>query len=243
MVLNNIIILMLDKKISISKAISEIAQLKTENRINSSQLLYRLIDFLHKKKEMEAFWDSLIFLIDPKAIDAICFEYFMQNNVALEKLSHLELKDNQLKILATKYNEACMTLLKRLYTSSYSEDEFCEFISICTDEYSFKYILSIPKQMDHKKQKLYDVINNRNDLSKELKTIALKQYNSDILENTDNVDFIKKCYIQMEPNYLLSISKNINTPIYILEELKVIQGIKYASTIRKNSLDTIKKIT
>lgn len=47
----------------------------------------------------------LLWVGDPKAIDTTYFEYFMQNNAALEKLSHLESEDNQLIILAAKYDE------------------------------------------------------------------------------------------------------------------------------------------
>ncbi len=242
MVLNNIIILMLEEKISIHKAIFEINKLKSENRINNSQLLHQLISFLHDNEEKEEFWNSLIFFIDPKAIDTRCFEYFVQYNVALEKLSHLKLEDEQLKVLAPKFDEACITFMMRLYNDSYSDEEFYEFISTCKNEYAFKYILSVPKQMNYKKQKLYDVIKNRNDLSEKLKAFAFKQYNSDILKNTDNISYIIEFFTKMEPEYLLSISKNINTPINILENLKIIQGVKYASIIRKNSLETLKRI-
>ena len=96
--------------------------------------------------------------------------------------------------------------------------------------------------MNYKKQKLYDVIKNRNDLSEKLKAFAFKQYNSDILKNTDNISYIIEFFTKMEPEYLLSISKNINTPIIILENLKIIQGVKYASIIRKNSLETLNRI-
>lgn len=241
--LNYLISKLLLNKISITRILEEIEQTPPHDTIDDPMLLYSLIKFMDGRSERDEFWDCIIFFVSPKVIDDTVFAYFLKNNISLLKLAHMQLKNKQLEKLSETYDEASLTLANRLYClEKYSISEFKSFIINCDNESTMYYLLNLGV-LDRERFKLIiETIKNKAFFSSHLKFYAQEIEMAIILEITDDVTLIRKMYKTNNYKYLLSISKNTKTPQDILMDLSGIAGIKFASKIRSNSLNTMNHI-
>lgn len=219
---------------------SEIKRAIIDNKLNDTQLLHHLISFFDNKKERDEFWEDVILEIDPDSMDDKSFDYFVRNKIALDKISHLKLNDSQLVQLCNDYDEAYITLLSRYCNNENATNKFLELISACKSDNVIKYMLSVPMKNREKKEKMYALIEKNTELSNETKIESNEWSVANNLEVTEDVELIVEKYNSGKYLYLLSISKNINTPLELLEKMKNVSQIKYSTQIRNNSKQTIK---
>jgi hypothetical protein len=238
--LNYLISNLLLNKLSTTRMLEKIEQTLPHDTIDDPILLYDLIKFMDDRSERDEFWDCIIFFVSPKAIDDKCFAYFLKNNISLLKLAHMQLKNKQLERLSETYDEASLTLANRLYClEKYSISEFKAFIINCDNESTMYYLLNLGELNKEKFKLIIETINNKAVFSSQLKLYAKEIEMTVILENTNDVALIRNMYKTNNARYLLSISKNTNTPQDILMILSKISGIKFASKIRSNSLNNL----
>lgn len=91
---------------------------------------------LIKYKLRDDFWSN--FLVNAPCVSDDIVSYLIVNNICTEELAHLDLEDNWLIYLGSKYAEAFQTLFVRYYTSGTSvyrsnhctTEEFKAFLNI-----------------------------------------------------------------------------------------------------------------
>lgn len=235
----NILNDLLKNKYEVNEAIEILESGNYSDLIEDADLLKKLIHYIDTNVYREKFWETIIFYVSPNLIDDYSFDYFYKNNIALEKLSHMKLCDEQLIILSEKYEEASFSLGRRYYSDKYDINVFINYIDKCQNENVLKYLLTIPKIDKTKRKLLIELIEKKTGLSDELKSLSLIQKYLDILKETEDLELIIEKFEKKIPDYYLSIAENINTPDNILLYLSEVSGVKNASLIRNKSKKTL----
>lgn len=184
----------------------------------------------------ELFWQKTLLFINVNCLNDELLEYLINNNIANVVLGHLKLPDKYLWKLVNSIEEAVLTLGKRLYIKEkYTCKEFIDYLTKFEDKYwLWDSLLNIEPTCNKKRKilvKMLFKITSFDDLKKKVITIVV----SNKLKDTKSINVIEKYCKTMNPEYLLAISQNSITPIYILESLINMKKIKYANQIRNFS--------
>ncbi|MDE6665883.1 MAG: hypothetical protein K2K14_06830 [Ruminococcus sp.] len=209
------------------------------NRITEENEISELISLLDKSAEYDS-WDYIIKNLDAEFIDEYLFDYLYKNNICLETLAHMKLNDKHLKKLSADYEEAFITLAIRYFVSDdYSVSELINLLKECKQESVFENLYSLSDGLTEKITAVNYVISESKYLSDDFKAYSDKLYYSKVLMFSNDKNMLIHAFEENEPEYMLSLSKNINTPEYLLNKLTGISKIKYASKIRNNSRETL----
>lgn len=209
--------------------------------VNDCNALYELTTLIHKDEKREEVWDIILDYIDGNVIDDRIFNYLYDNSISLVSLSHCNLNDKYLIKLSNTYEEAFVTLARRYYfQTEHSVLDFTKLMNKCKFESVFMVIFHDETNVTLKGLILHEIIRNSNYCSEELKRISERILFSKQLFCTNDDNLIRYAVSLNDYILLVSISQNINTPTYILEELLNVSKIKYASKIRQNCLETLK---
>lgn len=209
------------------------------NRITEENEISELISLLDKSAEYDR-WDYIIKNLDVEIIDKYLFDYLYKNNICLETLAHMKLNDKHLKKLSADYEEAFITLAIRYFVSDYySVSELINLLKECKQESVFENLYSLSDGLTEKITAVNYVISESKYLSDDFKAYSDKLYYSKVLMFSNDKNMLIHAFEENEPEYMLSLSKNINTPEYLLNKLTGISKIKYASKIRNNSRETL----
>lgn len=209
--------------------------------VNDSDILYGLVTSFVEYENKEDIWDIILDYVDEGIVDDRIFNYLYDNNISLNALSHLNLDDKFLLKLSDRFDEAFATLAKRYYNESkYSVLDFFILLTKCKFENIFMTLFCNEQGITPKGLIIHEVIRRNELYSKELKEISERIYFAKQLFCTDNIDIILSAASSNDYILLVSISQNIYTPVYVLNELSNMSKIKYASMIRQNSLATLK---
>lgn len=201
-----------------------------------NKLLLDIISKLHERKERDYFWENLLHYLPQQYLSQNVFDYLLENKIGLITLAHMDLDDKQLKKLVTYAEEALFTLAKRYYSKKeYSPANFAIFLYEYNNDVLLDQLRSLQPDDSIKEQILYYFYSkNEKQRSKINKLIESK-----CLEITNDSFAIERAYKCAESIYNVALSRNIFTPIDILDSLKNISGIENASIIRRNSRDTL----
>ncbi len=231
-----------DNSYSASDAINMLGCKENNGKISDTDLIKKIIVSIDDKPDKEELWNHILLrYIDADSIDDHCFDYFWENNICLNTLSHMELKDKYLKKLLRYFDEAYIFLARRYYKyDKYSVYEFAELMSKCRYESVFYDLLMNEKNIIDKGNLLHNIILNSTYLSEELKSFSGRIYTAKVLFCTDDIEMIKKYYNKKDHIYLAAISQNVSAPENILCELTRMTGIKFAAHIRENSRETLR---
>ncbi|AUG58266.1 hypothetical protein [Acetivibrio saccincola] len=207
-----------------------------ESDIVNPELLVDIEEKIKGSEIEKLFWEKTLLFINVKCLKDELLDYLIDNNIANEILGHLKLPDKYLWKLVDKTEEAVLTLGKRMYIEEkYKYEEFQDFLAKFPNKYwLWNSLLNVEPICNEKKKiliKMLFKITNFDDLKKKVITITV----SNRIKNTKSIIVIKKYYKTMIPEYLLAISQNPITPIYMLENLVNIERIKYANQIRNFS--------
>ena len=217
-------------------------QEKTMNKFGNSNIPNQneINELIERADNSDEYWENIIDCSETEFIDEYLFEYLYKNNICLEKLAHLQLNDKHLKKLSADYEEAFITLAVRYFVSeNYSILEFIQLLKECKYKSVFEILYFITDNLTEKLTVVNHIISENRHLSTEFKVYSNKLYRSKLLMFSDKEKILTDAFEENEPEYMLSLSKNINTPEYILNKLTSISGIKYASKIRNNSRKTL----
>jgi len=204
-----------------------------ESDIVNPELLVDIEEKIKGSEIEKLFWEKTLLFINVKCLKDELLDYLIDNNIANEFLGHLKLPDKYLWKLVDKTEEAVLTLGKRMYIEQkYKCGEFQDFLAKFSNKYwLWDSLLNVKPVCNEKKKiliKMLFKITNFDDLKRKVITTTV----SNRIKNTKSIIVIKKYYKTMIPEYLLAISQNPLTPIYMLENLVNIKGIKYANQIR-----------
>ncbi len=209
--------------------------------ITDSNIINNLICFLDQENRRDEIWDLILNFINPDLIDDHCFDYFYKNNISIERLAHLSLKDEFLKVLMQSSDEAYSTLALRYYNNDkYPISDFIELLINCKFETVFLNLFMQSKNINKKNIIIHKIIEKNHFLSQQFKALSKNIQSAKILFCTDDTERIEQAFNDNNYIYFISISQNINTPDYILRSLASIKNIKYGSKIRGYSAETLK---
>lgn len=214
-------------------------RLKNNTSSDKSEIS-KLIRMLEKDAEYND-WESTTEFLDTQIIDEYLFDYLYKNRICLEKLAHMKLSDRHLKKLSADYDEALITLAVRYFTSDdYSVAELINLLKDCKYDSVFEMLYFVSDSLTEKSTAVNYAVSKNKYLTSDEKEHLHKLYRSKMLLFSDDEEVLTNAFEENEPVYMLSLSKNINTPEDILNKLINISGIKYASQIRSNSRKILK---
>jgi len=221
--------------------IDDIINNYSEKQYVSNDVINNLIYFFNGKRCEEYFWDNILLILDNSVVEDVLFDYLIKKKISLITLSHIVKDDDKLIGLGKYCEEALFTVFKHYYTMNiYTVYDFANLLN----KYFFEGVapqLFLSKTDNRIKQNyLYYFIDKYDNCSIELKQQVADLIKAGMLEISNDEDEIKKAYNSNNYIFNLAVSKNIFTPIEILEELMIIKNIKYSSKIRENSKFTIK---
>lgn len=201
-------------------------------------LIEKIQVILHGNKYESDFWEVIFDYIDENLLTDISIKYFIDNDIGLVRLAHLNLSDKWLRRISDKVDEALLTLSKRFYNSkNYSTQQFisllCEFYK---KSYVFSALLLFKSDNEEKNRALLYYLHIYNEDKQNIHEEIL----SYILSYTDDTNLIRHYYKTNNYMLLLGICKNFFTPNDILEELSHIKNIRMSKNIRSLSLQTLK---
>lgn len=181
------------------------------------------------------FWEKTLFYISSKSLSKDFINYLINNQIAIEVLGHMPLKDDFLWELVDLVDEAIITLGKRYYLESkYSENDFVFFLArFKRYHWLWNNLLNIDLITNKIKNKL--LIKNLFLLTDfdDLKGLVIDTNKEKLLIKTKNIKLIMKYYNSKEGKFLKAIAQNLYTPIDVLKELVNINNVKFAKQIRE----------
>lgn len=212
-----------------------------KNKTLTPNEVSELISMINKDAEYVDWENTIDHSLNAEIIDRYLFDYFYKNDICLERLAHMELSDKHLKKLSADYEEAFITLAVRYFVSDdYSVSELMKLLKDCRFKSVFEKLYFISDNLTEKTTAVNYAVSRNKYLTSEDKDCLHKLYYSKILLFSDDEKALISAFEENEPVYMLSLSRNINTPEYILNKLVNISRIKYASKIRNNSRETLK---
>lgn len=237
-----IIVKLLNGEYDVPTAADMLDSAGNTGKISDLQLVKKLILRLDSDENREYIWEKLLLrYIDVSIFDDHCFNYFLEDNICLNTLAHLDLQDRYLKILMRDYEEAYIFLARRYYKyDSYSPYELAELLSKCRYESVFYDLLLNRKCIDIKGNIIHKVIEKSSYAGSELKDFSRRVCAAEMLFCTDDTEIIAEYYEKKDNIYMNTISQNISAPDSILRELAQVSGIKYAAHIREQSRETLR---
>lgn len=129
--------------------------------------------------------------------------------------------------------------MKYFVSENYSVPELIQLLKECKYESVFEILYFLTDNLKEKITVVNHIIAENRHLSSEFKVYSDKLYRSKLLMFSNDEKTLTDAFEENEPEYILCLSKNINTPEYILNKLTGISGIKYATKIRDNSRKTL----
>lgn len=209
---------------------------------NGVQTLEKLMLFLKHNVEAEKkIRENIVMEIPWELLSDEVIAYLYSNHIADIELAHLPLSDKWLRKYSKYDDEAAINLGIRMFSDwRYSALTFFEFVSEYRNNGRVLGILLRSSMADFAKvNALLMICDASNDeYIKGLSENARKYVQ---VSFTTDIELIEKMYSeQQDPNVLLAISQNANTPEPILNELTNLRKIKDASAIRLNAANTLK---
>lgn len=227
----------LDRIDQIISCDADIIRLKDED-IRCARLIEKIQSLLCGNSHEYDFWDIAFDYIDANILTDSSIKYFIEHNIELVALSHMNLSDKWLIKLSNDFDEALLTISKRFYQdSNYSTQQFMALLIRFKEKADVFLTLLLLKNINHEKNKALIYYLSVYCSDKEQIREETLFY---VLSYTDDITFIRECYKTNKYKLLLAISKNYFTPNDILEELLHIKDIKMAKAIRLSSAETLK---
>lgn len=187
----------------------------------------------------EQFWDqSLQYLEYNPGLDEL-LNYLIDNRIALLTLGHLSLPDQFLWRLVDDVDEAILTLGKRYYQNQkYSIEDFIWFLNKyhnkpwLWDSLLHGELLGYGCSPDAGKSTiLVKLLFAKTDFD-DLKRYVIQTRIAKRLEKTSCQKLLLKYYRTNNPYYWRAIASNPAAPSFLLQELSIVEKVKYASQIR-----------
>ena len=163
-------------------------------------------------------WDIAFDYIDANILTDSSIKYFIEHNIELVALSHMNLSDKWLIKLSNDFDEALLTISKRFYQdSNYTTQQFMALLIRFKEKADVFLTLLLLKNINHEKNKalIYYLSVYCSDKEKIREETLFY-----VLSYTDDITFIRECYKTNKYKLLLAISKNYFTPNDILEYFK-----------------------
>lgn len=208
----------------------------------SVKTLERFMFFLqHHAEDENKIWENIVMEIPYEVLSDEVITHLYRNHIADIELAHLPLSDKWLRKYSKYDDEAAINLGKRMYSDGrYSALTFFEFLSEYRNNGRVLEILLRSSMVDFAKANaLMMICDASNDEYIKGLSENVRKYVQ--ISFTTDIELIEKMYSeQQNPNVLLAISQNANTPEPILSELMKIRKMKDASVIRANATNTLK---
>lgn len=215
----------------------DIIRLKDEDA-RCAKLIEKIQISLCKNTHEDEFWDIAFNFIDADMLTDSSIKYFIDHNIELVALSHMNLSDKWLIKLSNDFDEALLTISKRFYQDeNYSTEQFMALLIQFIEKADVFLSLLFLKNINYQKNKALIYYLSIYCSDKERIHEETLFY---VLSYTDDINFIRQCYKTYKYKLLLAISQNYFTPNDILEELLHIKDIKMAKAIRLSSSETLK---
>ena len=188
----------------------------------------------------EDFWDNVLTAIDLSLIPDRIIEYFIGCGITTDVLIHSNISDRCIGKMS-EYQETRIKLGSRMYEiDSYSDVDFANFICNHVEDYMpISILLEHRKSSNPMKKQIVEYAVSNNSINGDVVGYVQNCMRSEELRTTQDREKILAAYNEKNPILFVGISKNLFVDGNILEELSVIDSIKYAKYIRRNALKTI----
>lgn len=207
----------------------------------------KAIEKLNDHPQRDELWSVLLTKIEPCSLSDKALQYFLDNKIGLIELGHSDLPNQWLQKFALYVEEALFTLSERYYyDDQFSAEDFCTFLKKNKDRpHMFLHLLEHYFYDGMKNRKKFNCLScfiQKNIDDKKIKAVLNEILIAERVSLIDNTDEISDTYNNFHdsPAILLSIAENLFTPENILASLSKVSNIKFASKIRKKSIDTLK---
>ena len=198
-------------------------------------------------------WDRILSNIDVRIIDDEIFNFLLENEICIEKLSCMHLSYDKLIKIYNRYlySEALLTVGRRIFFEERNNfDEILRFINLYKENWLMEYMLKCIT--------ICFITNGKNDIfvekSKLLLEFALLNFDNckilqlakekklflDVLLEKDE-ELLKEYYLMNSALVILALSINEYTPDYILEGITKIKNLKYGKIARSNAITKLYK--
>lgn len=187
------------------------------------------------------YFEQLLDFIDIKSFSATIIEYMIRENIGIEKISHMPLREELLSKLACVNEDANMILAKKMYTDSkYGEKELMEYFAKNYDDNVYEYLCVLNGSVPEK-ELLIDYIADKKSENESIRTLIYKRTKARTLRYETNNNILLNYLKENEYIYDLEIANNIFASEQILVELKELKGIKYCKEIKRRAEETLRK--
>lgn len=215
---------------------------KSTDVINDLCEPLKYLSYIDKHKYLESLYQG------GKLTDNV-FDFLVENEIDLDYLSHLPLRDEQLLILFNKNCQLCeesaFTLIDRALKDNVTVQGFVNIFSRCCNEAVSKYLFGsilLRRDIDSLlKAKVLEAIqfikksySSNEDIFK--KSIEFENFLA--LRETEDIEFISQSYNLNNYIFNIALSQNVNTPIEIINELCSLNKVKFSKIIRTNAIKT-----
>lgn len=231
----------------IERLLLNVAEIETINKV---KIEVGYIDEICFKKVIKCwkdnieygdYFEQLLDFIDIKSFSATIIEYMIRENIGIEKISHMPLREELLSKLACVNEDANMILAKKMYTDSkYGEKELMEYFAKNYDDNVYEYLCVLNGSVPEK-ELLIDYIADKKSENESIRTLIYKRAKARTLRYETNNNILLNYLKENEYIYDLEIANNIFASEQILVELKELKGIKYCKEIKRRAEETLRK--
>lgn len=231
----------IEKILSNASEIKNIGETKIENGYLDEINLKKLIKCWKDNIIYEIYFEELLDYIDIKSFSNAIIDVMIKENVGIEKISHMPLKDEILSKLACVNQDAYMLYIRKLYTNSeYSEKELLEYFAHNYNDSGYEY-LCILNGSNYDKEIIIDYIANKISRKESVRALVHKRVKARTLRYETNNEILLSCIKENEYIYDLEIAQNIFASEQILRELMKLKGLKYCKEIKRRAEETLQK--
>lgn len=219
--------------------IKNIKNAKIERGDVNEKKFQQLIKCWKDNTNYDSYFEELIDYINIESFSDVIIDNMIDNNIGIEKISHIPFKNNILLKLAHVSEDASMLLFKRLYTNNkYSVNELIECFKSNYSDSVYEY-LCILNTDDFDKEIIIDYIANKYSNQPYIKDMVFKRARGRTLKFEISDDVLIHYIEENEYVYDLAISENIFASEHVLRKLMNVKGIKYCKEIRKKARETL----
>ncbi|WP_285945702.1 hypothetical protein [Thomasclavelia cocleata] len=203
--------------------------------------LKKLIKCWKDNIDYDIYFEELFDYIDIESFSDTIIDFMIQENVGVEKISHMPFEKKTLSKLACVNEDAAMRLFEKLYTDSiYSAEELQEHFIRNYSDNIYEY-LCILNSNSCKKETVIDYIAYECSILQSIKTMVCKRAKARSLRYEMDNDILSNYIAENEYIYNLAIAQNIFASEQILRNLMEVKGLRYCKEIKKRAKETLER--